>query len=48
MYRLFLGGIPMSIPSEYALPEVQHVLSKQEVSKEGLPGRTHDLQFRDF
>ena len=50
--RLFpyfiLGSIPDIIPREFALPEVQHALSKQEISKDGVPGHIHGMEFRDF
>ena len=41
-------SLPAIIPREYALPEVQHALSKQDITKDGVPGRIHDMQFRDF
>ena len=40
--------LPAIIPREYALPEVQHALSKQEITKDGVPGHIHEMQFRDF
>ena len=41
-------SFPAIIPREFSLPEVQHALSKQEISKEGVPGHIHGLEFRDF
>ena len=49
MFLSFISeSLPAIIPREYALPEVQHALSKQEITKDGVPGHIHELQFRDF
>ena len=40
--------LPSNIPAEFASPEMQHALGKQEVTKDGVPGRIHDSKFRDF
>ena len=49
MFLSFISeSLPAIIPREYALLEVQHALSKQEITKDGVPGHIHELQFRDF